>query len=102
MAWLKGIRDAAFVVTNSFHGTVFSILFHRPFITLPVEGADMDDRLHTLLSALGLENRWLPAFDPERVRALYADPIDWRSAESRLTKLREDSRDFIHTALEGE
>ncbi len=101
-AWLKGIRDAAFVVTNSFHGTVFSILFHRPFITLPVEGADMDDRLHTLLSALGLENRWLPAFDPERVRALYADPIDWRSAESRLTKLREDSRDFIHTALEGE
>lgn len=101
-SWLKEIRDAAFVVTNSFHGTVFSILFHKPFLTIPVAGANMDDRLYTLLSSLCLANRWLPAFDPDQIRSLYSAPIDWEQAEGRLTELRKASRAFIHTALEGE
>ena len=32
--WLRGFLDADFVVTDSFHGTVFSIIFEKPFITV--------------------------------------------------------------------
>ena len=32
--WLAGFRDASFVITDSFHGTVFSIIFNKPFICI--------------------------------------------------------------------
>lgn len=32
--WIRGFIDAEFVITDSFHGTVFSILFNKPFIAI--------------------------------------------------------------------
>ena len=43
--WLSSIDNCDIVVTNSFHATVFSILFHKNFIVLPVEGKDMNDAI---------------------------------------------------------
>ena len=33
-SWLKGIRDSDFVVTDSFHGVVFSIIFNKQFLAI--------------------------------------------------------------------
>src|SRR5690606_1697067 len=54
--WIRGFYDASFVITDSFHGTVFSIIFNKPFISLinPSRGAS---RFYSLLTALGLEGR---------------------------------------------
>lgn len=62
--FLDLLRHAACVITNSFHGTVFSILFQRPFCVISEE----DPRIDNLLLAAGLENaRILDAseFSPE-------------------------------------
>jgi hypothetical protein len=57
--WLSLVAHAEYVVTNSFHGTVFSLLFGKRFLTYPITGpnARMNDRITTLLSPLRLENR---------------------------------------------
>ena len=57
--WLSLIANAEYVVTNSFHGTVFSLLFGKKFMTYPVHGplVNMNDRIVTLLSPLGLQGR---------------------------------------------
>ena len=54
--WLCGFQDAAFVVTDSFHGTVFSLLFNKPFIVMGNVQRGMS-RFRFLLGTLGLENR---------------------------------------------
>lgn len=57
--WLGLIKDAKYVVTNSFHGTVFSIIMNKQFVTIPLIGAfsKMNGRIFDLLSKLKLENR---------------------------------------------
>lgn len=57
--WLNLMSKAEYVITNSFHGTIFAIQFHKKFIVYPVRGIaqKMNGRLTTLLNPLGLSNR---------------------------------------------
>ncbi len=56
---LHAIRNADLVLTDSFHGTVFSILFRRDFLVFPRDegGKSMHSRLETLLGRFMLEDR---------------------------------------------
>ena len=58
------------MVTNSFHGAVFSLLFHNPFILITVEGklSGMYDRIMTLAENFGLKERILNDFDSEKIK----------------------------------
>lgn len=65
LEWIRGIHDADYVVTDSFHGVVFSILFSRPFyylLTTPT-ARERISRLETLLETLHLENRIVDHID---------------------------------------
>jgi len=55
-SWLRGFMDAKFVVTDSFHACVFSIIFGKPFIAVGNEGRGMT-RFTSLLSLFGLSDR---------------------------------------------
>lgn len=99
--WLSYLRNAEYVVTNSFHGTVFALLFHKNFIALPVEGtgASMNDRIQTLLKTLNLESRVLADFDVDKIEGILESKIDWSDVESRLTAAREKSKAYLAGAL---
>jgi len=53
--FISSIYNSEFVITNSFHGTVFAVLFHKKFIT--ITRGNMNSRIYDLLSILGLEDR---------------------------------------------
>ena len=57
--WLSLINDASYVITNSFHGTIFCLQFNTPFITLPVnKNIDrMNNRIYDLLEKYDLKDR---------------------------------------------
>lgn len=99
--WLNALRAAEGVVTNSFHCVVFSILFRRPFVALPLAGryARMNARLESLLERLGLRDRLLR--DGADIVACMAATIDWAAAERRLAAWREESAGFLRQALGG-
>lgn len=54
--WITLVRNAQFVITNSFHGTVFSILFEREFEVIPLKGelSSRNGRIEELLQKTGL------------------------------------------------
>lgn len=89
--WLGYLNNAKFVITNSYHGMIFSILFHRPFCVIPVEGAerDMNDRVRTLLVRLGLEDR--EVVNEDQLKLLMGKEIDWKSVEHKLSQYRAES-----------
>ena len=92
-------QNAAYVVTNSFHGTVFSVQFHRPFFTTvsPAElSAPERSRTVSILSRLGLANRVIGKGDTAEL----LDPVDWEAAEAALTAARKDSLNYLQAALE--
>ncbi|WP_189575214.1 polysaccharide pyruvyl transferase family protein [Marinobacter zhanjiangensis] len=87
-AWLQGFRDASFVVTDSFHGTVFSILFNKPFISVGNRTRGLS-RFQSLLSQFGLQDRLVEHADDITTERLQAE-IDW----SRVNVLRRQQQDL--------
>lgn len=96
--WLFANAEA--VVTNSFHGTVFSILNHKPFYTIIPRGMDNAGRIESLISKLGLSSRMVRA---EVIGDLELSCVlDWAQINSRLDVLRSESLDFLERAISGE
>lgn len=98
--WLASIHGARYVVTDSFHGMVFAILFQRPFLVYANPGRGMA-RFTSMLKLLELESRLvLRAADMTLERSL--EPIDWSAVETRLDHMRDISLGFLRKALTGD
>lgn len=98
--WLKGFQDAEFVITDSFHGTVFSILYNKPFIALGNKRRGMS-RFTSLLKMFGLENRLVLELDEKSITKIFDQKIDWRSVNATLLKEREKALLFLKSNLES-
>lgn len=101
--WVALVKNARFVVTNSFHGTVFSLLFKKPFIVAGLTGdkATANARAIHLLRAVGLESRFAPSFSAEQTEALMATEIDWAAVDQRLADLRRAGNEFLSGQLKA-
>lgn len=101
--WVSLIKNARFVVTNSFHGTVFSLLFKKPFIVAGLTGekATANARAINLLRAVGLESRFAPSFSAQNTQALMAREIDWADVDQRLADLRHAGNEFLSMQLKA-
>lgn len=92
--WLRGFRDAKFVVTDSFHGTVFAIINHTPFITFTSDHRSIS-RITSLLSSLGLDERMLDETELSTFDYDKYSEIDWGSVEAKLESMRADSGNWL-------
>ena len=95
-AWLRAFMDAEMVVTDSFHGCVFSIIFNKPFIVYGNKGRGMA-RFHSLLSIFGLENRL--ATNSEDALKIINESIDWHQVNSKKEEWQTKSLNFLNANL---
>lgn len=96
--WLRGFYDAKYVITDSFHACVFSILFKKPFIVYANKHRGMA-RFQSLLSMFGLEDRLVTT--PDEGCSIISNPIDWDSVYIRLAEWRKISKDFLINSLKS-
>ena len=96
--FVKYISKAAYVCTDSFHCTVFSILFHRQFMTFYrfAEGSKTgrNSRINSLFDLFELQER-LYKGDINKI----TNPIDYNSVDEKLSELRKDSIAFLNECL---
>ena len=90
--WINGFNNAKFVVTDSFHGTVFSIIFNKQFIVIGNKKRGMD-RFISLLNMFGLESRLVDNY--EEALKLVNYPIDYCRVNAILEKEIIKSKDFL-------
>ena len=95
-AWLRGFYDAEFVVTDSFHACVFSILFEKPFIVYGNKNRAMA-RFHSLLSIFGFENRLVTS--SAEAKKVISVPIDWSLVNTKKKEWQEKSYNFLKNNL---
>ncbi len=96
-SWLRGFMDAKFIVTDSFHACVFSIIFDKPFIAIGNAERGMS-RFLSLFTSFSLQNRlFLPEKDLETIPSNIAE-IDNVILKKVATK-KAESLSFIETAL---
>lgn len=94
--WLKDFYDASFVVTDSFHATVFSIMFNKPFVVIGNKKRGIS-RIASLLNMFDLQHHLIYSLDDLNFETNYS--FDTYRVASRLMSLRESSFHFLYTCL---
>lgn len=95
------IRNAQYVLTDSFHGTVFSILNHKQFFNFTRhsdnETLSTNSRIYNLMDILGITNRVNVV--QKQVETYIQNPVDYRSVDEKLEIFRNKSRAFLDSSL---
>lgn len=92
--FLSLIKYANVVITNSFHGTAFSVTFKRNFLSVRIKSTS--SRVENLLDIVGLKNRLIDSV--EQAKVLQED-IDYHKVEDLLSKERNKSIEYLKTIL---
>lgn len=87
-AFLGYFKNASYVVSNSFHASVFSVIFHRSMFIEFARPSGRNIRAESLLNALGIHRELAGGNAVET-------PIDWEDVERRLAVLREKSMAYL-------
>ena len=97
--FLYMIKNASYVLTDSFHAVVFSVIFHRQFYVFQRKKSNVSNmfsRIESLLSRLGLEDRIL-----DRESICETDPIDdWARIDRIIERDKKESASGLLDALE--
>lgn len=99
--FLNLIRNAEFVCTDSFHGTVFSLINHKKFFVFrrykKHSKVSTNSRLSSLLKIVNLSDRMLEG--KENVENLLEKEIDYEVVDQKLEGFRNESKEFLRGAV---
>lgn len=97
------IREASYILTDSFHGTVFSVLHKKKFFTFKrfsdKSAVSTNSRIDTLLHQFELEKRLEPKW--EDVKSYLGSEIYYENVFKEIERMRKDSLTFLRTALKS-
>ena len=91
--FLSLVKHSTFVVTNSFHGTIFSVQYHKPFVVFSRE--QCDTKIEELLSLLDLTDRMLVAGEES-----FKEDINYEEVHKNIATEKENSMQFLRNELE--
>lgn len=102
--FLSLIDNARVVVTDSFHGTMFSIYYNKPFYVLNYSNNkdknSVNSRIDSISEILKLDNRRIVG--NERIKVSDVDDIDWELINKKLASFVDDSMNYLKNALIAE
>lgn len=98
--WIKKLAGAKFVITDSFHGLVFSLLYKTPFVVFATPNGK-NSRLKNLLELVGLSDRYVVDYNPNELKVILDRPIDYDKVHAILRDERKKSWDFLKNALKA-
>lgn len=92
--WVALFRDAAYVVTDSFHGTCFSLVFNNPMTVF--DPPRFSVRLTDVLSDFELEDRRAPIDMPVAAIDVHRHEVDWGDVELKKSQYAQEARDYLN------
>lgn len=100
--WINLIRNAEYVCTDSFHGTVFSLINNTKFFTFERYSnknskVSTNSRIYSLLGIVGLKERIMNG--TENIDDVLNYKIDFEKVNNKLAEFRQESKEFLKNAL---
>jgi len=96
--WLHLIDNAAFMVTDSFHGMVFASLFNTPHVVIPNRSRGLD-RFQALSTMLNTQGMLAPDIREIGAIAAASGRMDWAPTNERISKARSEGLGFLKRTL---
>lgn len=91
--WLSLIKNANYIITDSFHGSVFSIIFQKQFLCINNISRGLS-RMDNLKGITGLSDRFV-----KQIIDFPTSEIDYKLVSKRLLKYRKFSKQFLSDSL---
>lgn len=98
--WIRGFMDAEYVVTDSFHGVAFAIIFNKPFIAIGNHSRGLA-RFTSILGKFGLEERLVFSLQDLTVDKIN-QPINFSAVNKLKMTEQQIAYTFLQEALHGE
>lgn len=95
--WVSLFRDASYVVTDSFHGTCFSLLFHKPLGVFDPPRYSV--RLHDVLHDFAMMQRLLSAYDSEPPLLSSMEQPDWSAVDEQFEQYQEYAYEWLKEVI---
>lgn len=96
--WLEYLRKSDFIVTDSFHCVVFSLIFRKKFICIANENRGVT-RLKNLLGLIGHKDRFFTSLDKQKIEKKFTEPIDFDAVWKILDVEKKYSIEFLRANL---
>ena len=96
--WLRGIQECEYMLTDSFHGCVFAIIFNKPFVCLG-NASRGSARFDSLLGTFGLQNRLLINPTAKEIAECLNTPIDWERVNGIRSSEKQRALQFLKENL---
>lgn len=96
--FLNWMYHAEYIITNSFHGTIFSIIFHKKFLSyIKMENGSINQRIYDLLNDVNLMKRGKMDIQTDVNRYINEldKMIDYKSVDTLVCKMRQSSEQYI-------
>lgn len=95
------IKNAAYICTDSFHGTAFSVIFEKDFFCFErhktVDEGNTNDRLYSILKILGLEDRLINSLNMLPLKL--GEPVQYERVKAVLNEYRDKAKEYLSNAL---
>lgn len=100
---LAYFRDAEIIITDTFHGTIFSIINNRPFATIIRKSVGTnygnEEKLSYLLEVTGTTSQRIECLSYSQLANLSMTPIDYRTINKILSERRIDAKRYLKKNL---
>jgi len=97
--WLNMIKNAKCIITSSFHGVCFSVLYNVPFIYI-LKPQDDNERVYSLFKLLEIDEDCIVHSEEEITDDLINKNFDWSKINANRIKWRNSSIEWLREALE--
>ncbi len=93
--WLQLIKTSKYVVTDTFHGTLFSVIMEKPFLSI-IPSDKPSIPIKSFLTSIGLESRIVNAENCD-IEKMMIEPINWKDVNTKKTFLKNRSEKFLNS-----
>lgn len=101
--FLRAVDDAHYFVTNSYHGSVFAMIYHKNFLSIRQNcppGTDQNLRQKELMQSFALSERWVDwRLGSDKMNAIITSDIDWQLVDGRVDAFRRESIRWLEDVL---
>lgn len=98
--FLSLYKYSQYIVTNTFHGTVFAIQFKKEFVSIPL--SRRETRVLNIAHKLGLEDRLVTKYNEESIQKIINQKIEYKDVYLKLQNERTKSYEFLNKSLKYE
>ena len=99
LEFLELVRNASFVITTSYHGTLFALNFEIPFYAIIKSRDGSDSRITSILNTLGIPQRAIIYDDNKKEYVLH---MDYGPIRSKIKKFRKYSLNYLHSSINAQ